>query len=96
MRRAEEILYEAKPHIGTDRLPGVVKRLRQRIVSLGAGAVRASPDGHPRRKFRITGVTATRPDGTPVEIDTDDVLLAVGHSARDTFEMSVDRRVHAG
>ena len=84
----EEILYKAKPHIGTDRLRGVVKNLREKIIALGGevlfqhrlAGIRAE-DG------RVCAAVIRRPDGTEFELATDDILLAVGHSARDTFEM---------
>ena len=83
----EEILYDAKPHVGTDVLLEVVQNIRRRIVSLG-GEVRFNTqvtqlltDGH-----RITGVKTAEGE----EICSDHVVLAIGHSARDTFEMLED------
>ncbi|MDP1647206.1 MAG: hypothetical protein Q8M01_03265 [Rubrivivax sp.] len=90
----EEILFVAKPHIGTFRLVGMVEKMRAEIEALGgevrfrqrvadvrieAGQVR---DGdQPTR--RITGVVLASGE----EIAADHVVLALGHSARDTFEM---------
>ena len=85
----EEILYVAKPHIGTFRLVGMIENMRKEIEALG-GEVRfgqrvedirieIAADG--RRQLR--GVTLV--DGS--EIRADHVVLALGHSARDTFEM---------
>ena len=79
----EEILYDAKPHVGTDVLLTVVQNLRQRIISLG-GEVRFcsqvtdiySANGH------VTGLQINGAE----RIDCDRVILAIGHSARDTFE----------
>ena len=84
----EEILYEAKPHIGTDRLPGVVKNIRLEIERLG-GDVRFETkltkifvsDG------RVAAVETQNTSGKTETIPTCGVILAVGHSARDTFEM---------
>ncbi|MBR3929900.1 MAG: hypothetical protein IKJ65_12975 [Clostridia bacterium] len=84
----EEILYEAKPHIGTDRLPGVVKNIRLEIERLG-GDVRFETklteiivnDG------RVKEVKTVNSAGERKTIATCGVILAVGHSARDTFEM---------
>ena len=83
----EEILYAAKPHIGTDRLRGVVKNIRNDIIALG-GQVHFSTrlaeictsDG------AVTGAVCESETGK-IEIETRDIVLAVGHSARDTFEM---------
>jgi hypothetical protein len=84
----EDILWQHKPHVGTDLLRGVVLGLRQSILALG-GAVRfgARVDGLLVREGRVAGVTLA--DGT--EISAPAVILAVGHSARDTFAM-----LHAG
>lgn len=80
----EEILYDAKPHIGTDLLRGVVKRIREKIISLG-GEVRffAKVTDILVSNGKVQGVLLA--DGERIE--TDDVILAIGHSARDTFEM---------
>ena len=90
----EEILFVSKPHIGTFRLVGVVEKLRAEIVALG-GEVRfgqrvvdvlietggaAHADG---QVARIRGVTLA----SGQELRTDHVVLALGHSARDSFEM---------
>ena len=86
----EEILYEAKPHIGTDILCTVVRNLREQIIAWG-GEVRFGArvtdlccwDGH------VTGVVV---NGTET-IDSEVVVLAVGHSARDTFQMLYERQI---
>ena len=80
----ENILYDAKPHVGTDVLLTVVQNLRQRIISLG-GEVRfcTQVTGLRTESGAVTGVELS--DGTTVETDT--VILAIGHSARDTFRM---------
>ncbi len=86
-----EILYVAKPHIGTFRLVKIVERLRAKIESLG-GEIHFQTrvvDLH-RERGRLRGVTVA--DGTTIR--TDHVVLAVGHSARDTFRMLVERGVH--
>lgn len=78
----EEILYRQKPHIGTDRLRGVVVNLRKKIVSLG---------GQIRFDSKLTGIRVIEGRIAGVEvnhgewIETDDLVLTVGHSARDTF-----------
>ncbi len=81
---ADEILYLAKPHIGTDVLVKVVSNLRKKIVELG-GEVRF--ESHVTEILiedgKVKGVTLA----SGKEIGADTVVAAIGHSARDTFEM---------
>lgn len=79
----DDILYDAKPHVGTDVLLTVVQNVRERIISLG-GEVRfcAKVTGLQTENGRITGVTVNDSE----QIIADRVILAIGHSARDTFE----------
>lgn len=78
----EEILYVSKPHIGTFRLTGVVSRMREEIIRLG-GEVRfeSRVTEFDIQAGRIAGVTLA--DGTHVASRY--VVLALGHSARDSF-----------
>jgi uncharacterized FAD-dependent dehydrogenase len=86
-----EILYSSKPHIGTFRLVTMVERLRENIQALG---------GEIRFQCRVTDLDiedgAVRgvklADGTRIAADR--VVLAVGHSARDTFRMLYDRGIY--
>jgi len=86
-----EILYVSKPHIGTFRLVGMVENMRNSIHALG-GEIRFQckvtdvniENGH------VRGVTLANGE----IISADHVVLAVGHSARDTFEMLGARGVH--
>jgi uncharacterized FAD-dependent dehydrogenase len=90
-----EILSIAKPHIGTFRLVTIVEQMRQTIESLGGEyrfqskvediEIDQSRDG----SQQVVGVVLA--DGT--RIATGHVVLAVGHSARDTFQMLYDRGV---
>jgi uncharacterized FAD-dependent dehydrogenase len=79
----EEILYVAKPHIGTFRLVGIVETMREEIIALG-GEIRFSQ--------KVTGfdIECEQIRGVQLEngehIAADHVILALGHSARDTFE----------
>ena len=86
----EDILYDAKPHIGTDVLLNVVQNLRSRIISLG-GEVRfhTKVTGILRDNNKLTGLVLE--DGTTV--DCDHAIFAIGHSARDTFRMLHDQNV---
>ncbi len=78
----EDILYKAKPHIGSDRLRLVVANMRRKLIGLG-GEIRfgAKVTSLTIRSGRVTGVTV---NGTE-EIEAGVVVLAIGHSARDTF-----------
>ena len=80
----EEILIDQKPHIGTDRLRGVVASIRREILSLG-GDVRFGTrlERLILRQGRVAGAIVLA-GGTEEEILTDHLLLCVGHSARDT------------
>jgi len=84
----EEILYESHPHIGTFKLVGMVEKMRATIQSLG-GEIRFNSrvDDIEIRDGQITGVVLANGD----HIATHHLVLAVGHSARDTFEM-INRR----
>ena len=81
------ILWQAKPHVGTDHLKEMVKRLRAEIIALG-GDVRFETRliGLEIENGRVTGAVLQGQEGTST-LKTDAVILAVGHSARDTFEM---------
>jgi uncharacterized FAD-dependent dehydrogenase len=80
----EEILCDARPHIGTDNLVRVVKNIREKILSRG---------GQVRFETKLTGLVVRSGciAGAAVNngeiIETDTLVLALGHSARDTFEM---------
>ena len=82
----EEILYDAKPHVGTDVLFHVIQNLREEVLRLG-GEVRfgARLTGLETQDGRITGVRWIE-DGAERSFACRDVILAIGHSARDTFE----------
>ncbi len=82
----EKILYDAKPHIGTDILKTVVKSIREEIISLG---------GEVRFNSLVSEVLIDngRVNGVVVNgerFDSDHVVLAIGHSARDTFKVLYD------
>lgn len=78
----EEILIDAHPHIGSDRLPGIMKAIRQTIIGSG-GEVRFQTrvDRLLINDDKVEGVVTA--DGE--EIQTDNVILATGHSARDVY-----------
>lgn len=84
---SDTILWEQKPHIGTDVLTGVVERMREHIIDRGG-------------EFRYhTQVTDLEPDTRCLilnggeKLRTDAAVLAIGHSARDTFDMLFRRGI---
>ncbi|MDR3086091.1 MAG: FAD-dependent monooxygenase [Christensenellaceae bacterium] len=83
----EEILYAAKPHIGTDFLPKMLKGLRERILSLG-GEIRFGTrlSGLVLREEGLRAVWIESEEGAE-ELPCERLLLCIGHSARDTFAM---------
>ncbi|MBE6844809.1 MAG: hypothetical protein E7508_03720 [Ruminococcus sp.] len=86
----EEILVKAKPHIGTDNLRKIVKAIRCRITELGGKVIFNSKlDDFVLKDNRITSVIYNKSE----QIDADAVVLAIGHSARDTFEMLMNKQI---
>ncbi len=97
-----EIMYVSKPHIGTFRLVGKVEKMRASIEALGGefrfGSrvvdlnIEAAPDtpGNPNAQAQIRGVRLAGGE----TIASNHVVLAIGHSARDTFEMLHARGVY--
>ena len=84
-----QILYEAKPHIGTDVLKDVVTNMRKRLESLGA-------EIYFNTKF--TGFSSSFGNVTKITTDKGDfecstLSLALGHSARDTFSMLMEKQM---
>ena len=86
----ENILYDAKPHVGTDVLLTVVQNIRGWIISLG---------GEVRFNTKVTGLQEDNGKLTGLELESGEVLecnhaiFAIGHSARDTFRMLHDRKI---
>ncbi len=82
------ILWQAKPHIGTDRLPAVVKSIRADIIEHG-GTFEFSTrfDRFGQSDGKVACAHATTRDGRELEFAASALVLAIGHSARDTYEM---------
>ncbi len=86
----ENLLYDAKPHVGTDVLLNVVQNLRGWIISLG---------GEVRFNTQVTGLRTEAGKLTGLELengevlDCDQAVFAIGHSARDTVQMLLDRDI---
>ncbi len=89
----DEILYLAKPHIGTDKLRDVVKKLRERVISLGGEVIfGARFCGYKAENGCISSVSYEK-EGQLHTIEAADLILASGHSARDVFELLYDNKV---
>ena len=86
----DSILFEAMPHIGTDKIRNVAKNIRKQIEDLG-GEVRFNTK-LTDIKINKNKLTAIILDGKE-EIKTDMLVLAIGYSARDTYEMLYDRNL---
>ncbi|MDO5448611.1 MAG: hypothetical protein Q4F70_03275, partial [Clostridia bacterium] len=90
----EQIMYSNYPHIGTDKLKEVVKNFRKEIIELGG-------EIHFNAKLTdliiynnfIQGITYTE-NGKTIDFETDTVVLAIGHSARDTVEMLYNKGIN--
>ena len=84
----EEILYLNKPHIGTDKLRTVVQSMREEIISLG---------GEVRFRNCLTDIYIEQNTLVGIELnhkeylDCDILIMAIGHSARDTFQLIYDK-----
>ena len=89
----EHILYDAKPHIGTDILINVVQNIRRTVIECG-GEVRLNHKLTKliTKKNRLTGIEVES-GGEKYVLDCEQLVLAIGHSARDTFEMLNDMGV---
>ena len=90
----KEILYLSKPHIGTDKLRLVVKNIRDYIISLG-GEVKFNCKF---TDFEIKDNSISKIEYesgcNKYQIETDNLILAVGHSARDVFKMLYDKNIN--
>lgn len=87
----EEILFVSKPHIGTFKLVSMVEKMRAQIIALG-GEIRFATrvDDLHITDSKVTGVTLNNGE----TLKTNHVILAIGHSARDTFQMIYDKGVY--
>jgi len=87
------VTYDAKPHIGTDVLVGVVKKIREEILSLG-GEIRFETrlDGLVTENGALRGAKITRA-GVTETLPCRQLILAIGHSARDSFVWLLDHGI---
>ena len=89
----EEILWLNKPHIGSDKLRVVVKNMREYLIERGATVLFRTRLADIRTENgRLTGVMLVK-NGVEEKMDVESVVLAIGHSARDTFEVLLSRGV---
>ncbi len=86
----EEILYLSKPHVGTDILIKVIENLRKEIISLGGQVYFNEKATEIKIKENKIEMVETN---TGKKFKTKNVILAIGHSARDTFEMLNNKNI---
>ena len=85
-----EILYQQKPHLGTDVLVDIVQTMRRQIEEMGGSfRFRAKVTDLIFREGALTAVEVNGEEQIPAEV----CVLAIGHSARDTFQMLHDRKL---
>ena len=86
----DEIMYTVGAHVGTDKLQNIVQKIRQKIISLGGEFhFNTRLDGVKLRDGKVIGATAVS-DGETIDFETEDIILATGHSARDVFMLLRD------
>ena len=83
----EEILYNVKPHLGTDNLINIVKNLRYKIIELGGEVCFNTTLTDIIYKDNVLCGVKVENNGEQKEISTNHLIIATGHSARDVFEM---------
>ena len=87
----ETVLYDAKPHIGTDILVDVVQNFRKEIIALGGQVLFGTRlEALQIRDGALSGITVSC-GGRQRTMDCDKLILAIGHSARDTFRALYDQ-----
>ena len=89
----EEITYDAKPHIGTDVLAKIMQNMRQAILDAGGEILFSHKVTDIRKQegtYDITVMTGETSGGQEMHFLTPALILAIGHSARDTFSMLND------
>lgn len=85
---SDEILWDAHPHIGTDRLPRIMTNIRRTICTAGGSVLfGARVNDIIIKDGRVKGVEYKAADGGTERVEAAHVVLATGHSARDVYEM---------
>lgn len=82
-----EITYSATAHLGTDKLSGIVKNIREKIIRLGGEFIFSACLVGIKIKNSSVSAAVYKKDGTEYQLETENIILATGHSARDTFKM---------
>lgn len=92
----ESILYTSKPHIGTDNLINIVKNIRNEIVHMGGEVLfNTKFVDFDIENDEIIGITLKNIESNEIyNMQTSNVVLAIGHSARDTFEKLYEKNVN--
>ena len=86
----EEIAYSSSAHLGTDKLSDIVKKIREKICALGGRFIFSAKLTNIKIKDGKVCAAVYVKDGNREEIPTENIILATGHSARDTFHMLND------
>lgn len=91
----EKILYDAKPHIGTDILTNIVRNMRNAIIKNG-GEVRFNTKLQKLviHNNKIAGIQIQKDKNKSLDIPCENLVLALGHSARDTFYQLYEQKIH--
>ncbi len=90
----EEILYNAKPHIGTDRLRDTVRNIREELISLGADIFFDTKLTDIKTRGGTILAAEVEHKGQKRLIECHEIVIAIGHSARDTFELLHGMGIH--
>ena len=89
----EDIIYTVGAHLGTDKLPGIVKSIRKKIISLGGSFIFRARVSDIELKSGALSAVIYEKDGKSHRMETDRAIFATGHSAKDTFELLYSKGV---
>lgn len=90
---SEDVMYSSKPHVGTDVICRVVKKIRKKIVELGGDVrFRTRFTGFEYKDGKLHSIKLLN-NGKEEQIYTNVLVLAIGHSSRDTFQMLFDKGI---
>lgn len=83
----EDIMYSATAHVGTDKLPGIVKKIREKITALGGEVLFGRRLSEIKKSDgQVARIVAKTAEGDE-NFECNDLILAAGHSARDVFDI---------
>lgn len=92
-----KIAYMSKPHVGTDKLIDIMRNIRKKIEKLG-GEYRFSEKlkeiNYENNKIKNIVIEKLNDENSQYEIECDSLILAIGHSARETFEMLKNKKIY--